>query len=105
MNNLKSTGTALMVGQTVVSSRVNLLDAGTVRFLHSASSNPCGMVWNVINKVRRQLCGLVGEEYVAIKFSLDNGNSFADYTFELDPRLAGQAGHNTAGSNVTNSKR
>lgn len=84
MNNLKSTGNELMVGQTVVSTRQQLPIAGTVLFVHSAASNPCGMVWNIINRVRRELCKVTGDAYVAIKFSADNSNSFADYTCEID---------------------
>jgi hypothetical protein len=84
MNNLKSTGKELMVGQTVVSTRRHLSDAGTVLFVHSASGNPCGMVWNNINKLRRELCKLTGDDYVAIKFTADNSNSFADYTCVID---------------------
>ena len=87
MNSLKSTGNALMVGQTVVSTRTHLADAGTVRFVHSASGNPCGMVWNIINRVRRELCKVVGGEYAAIKFSAGSSNSFADFADEIEQKF------------------
>jgi hypothetical protein len=84
MNNIKSTGKELIVGQTIVSARQHLPNAGTVRFVHSASGNPCGMVWNIINRTRRQLGKLTGRAYDAIKFAADNSNSFATFSDEVD---------------------
>jgi hypothetical protein len=68
MNNLKSTGHELMVGQTVVSTRALSASSFDVVLSCSCGGNPCGMVWNTINRLLRQCHKLDGAPFTPIKF-------------------------------------
>jgi hypothetical protein len=87
MNNIKSTGTALMIGQTVVSTRH--LDTHTLSAVFSCScgGNPCGMVWNTINRLLRQCHKLEQGDLVPfapIKFTADPENQTKVFTARVN---------------------